>query len=75
MRIEMALVCLLSMSGIGGALAAEAFFIVKDKDASTCRVVTEKPTTPETILVNEVIYPTELEAKDAITKLEACRTG
>jgi hypothetical protein len=58
-----------------GAFAAEGFYIVKQRDSQVCTVVNEKPTDGNTVVVDEVVYTTELEAKDAIAKLETCKTG
>ena len=75
MRLKLLMTVLVFPLGLTAlALAAEAFYIVREKDGTTCMVVQEKPTDGSMVLVNEVIYPTELEAKDAISKLEACKS-
>lgn len=56
------------------ALAADGFYIVKEEGSSVCKVVDVKPTDGKTVLVDSVIYTTELEARDAITKTEACQS-
>jgi hypothetical protein len=53
--------------------AADGFYIVKKAGSNACEVVEVKPTDGQTTLVDSVIYTTELEAKDAITKIEACQ--
>jgi len=57
------------------ALAADGFYIVKEEGSTTCTVVDVKPTDGKTVLVDAVIYTSELEAKDAITKIEACQNN
>ena len=55
------------------AFAADGFYIVKEEGSNICKVVDVKPTDGKTALVDAVIYTTELEARDAITKTEACQ--
>ena len=75
MRVGPAIFTALGFLGLPTlGLAADGYYIVKEKDGTTCTVVQEKPTNGNMVLVNEVIYPTELEAKDAKTKLEACKS-
>ena len=42
------------------ALAADGFYIVKEEGSNVCKVVDVKPTDGKTVLVDAVIYTTEL---------------
>jgi hypothetical protein len=64
---------LLAFIVVTPTFAADGFYIVKKEGSTTCEVVDVKPTDGQTRLVDSVIYTTELEAKDAITKIEACQ--
>ena len=65
------------LGGVAGtpALAADGFYIVKEEGNDVCKVVDVKPTDGKTALVDDVIYTTELEAQDAIKKIEACQVN
>jgi len=63
---------ILALVAVTPLRATEGFYIVKEEGSDVCKVVDTKPTDGKAVLVDEVIYSTELEAKDAITKIDAC---
>jgi hypothetical protein len=59
----------------GGGSSSETFYLVRDPETKTCKVVTERPTSSSVTVVGDTVFHTRTEAEGAIKTTKICTSS
>lgn len=60
---------------VSPAFAADEYYIVQNSTTKKCTIVSQKPTSTETVVVGDgKVYTTRTEAENAIKTVKVCTT-